>query len=238
MTPPSSSTSPPRKRSPARRIAEIVVEPRDPSRCRLRLAGGEILRLRTLDAERLGLGAGRLWDRRTSLEHRRLQRVDAARSAALRRLAVRLKPAAAVREMLERRGFSGPEIREAIRSLAEDGWLDDRRWAAERVAELRRAEPCSRAMILRKIRDEGIPAKIARGVLDQGYPPHSERRRLAEWLAPRPATRGTPRLISSLRRRGFALTTISAALREAATLRDRRRAPSPARSGSLTIRTR
>lgn len=234
MTPPSSSPSPSRKRSPASRIDEIVVDPRDPSRCLLRLAGGTVLRLRTLDAERLGLGVGRLWDRRTAIDHRRLQRVDAARGAALRRLAVRRQPAAAVQRLLQQRGFSGPEIREAIRSLAEDGWLDDRRWAAERVAELRRAEPCSRAMLRRRIAAAGIPAAIARGVLDQAYPPELEQRCLAEWLAARRATRGTPRLLASLRRRGFPMAAISAAIREAAA-RDRLRSLSRRRSGSLTI---
>jgi SOS response regulatory protein OraA/RecX len=198
-----------RRRTSGCVIAEIAVDPRRPSRCRLRLADGSSISLATLDAERLGLDEGRRWDRAARHGHARLQRVQQARRASLRLLARRPHPAAAIEHRLREAGFRPAEIREAIRGLREDGWIDDRRWAAAKLATLRRRSLCSRLHARRELRKAGIAAGIVRDLLDRDYPPDAEVDAIVGGLAGRVASRGLP--VPSLLRRGFTKATIAIA---------------------------
>lgn len=190
-------------------IVDVDVDPRRPSRCRLQLADGSGVALATLDAERLGLGPGRRWDRAARRELDHLQRVQRARTAALRALARRSLPAAAVEGRLRAAGFRPREIRATLQSLREDLWIDDRRWAAARLATLRQRSLCSRRTVRDALRQAGIPAGIVREVLERGYSRDDEAEAIAARLARSSASR---RLVASLlRRRGFPKTAIARA---------------------------
>jgi regulatory protein len=147
--------------------------------------------------------------------------VDRAREAALRLLDYRARSRRELAERLARKGFAPPVIAAATTQLESAGLVNDvefaRAWVHARMA----SNPRGAALIRWELRRKGVEESIIERTLTQEM---GEERELeaalsvASRYAPRPGEDDsvrTRRLVGALRRRGFALDVIVAALARA-----------------------
>jgi len=145
---------------------------------------------------------------------------QAAWTAALRMLAGRELPAAAVRQRLQRRGFSRAAIDQAVERLLSSRTVDDRR-VARAVARTRaQVKRQGRARVLRELTALGIASDIAEEAVAEVFGDVDEGALLDQALDRRlrgavslsdPAARR--RVMAALVRQGFAPAAVMRAVR-------------------------
>ena len=119
------------------------------------------MRIATLDAERLGLAPGRPWGPTQQRILRELQAAERARIFVLRLLAAAPRARAAIDRRLRSHGVS-PRLRAAVLDdLERDGWIDDRRLAADRLDRLLADGPWGRTALQRRLVGGGVPQRVA-----------------------------------------------------------------------------
>ena len=184
---------------------------RDPA-CVQVVAGGErVGTLRREQADALGLREGARW---TAALARRVQAViddEACRTDALRRLGRRDMTRAMLAERLAQRWGEALAER-TVRSLVEQGWIDDRGYAERRAESLQRRAPIATEALEARLESEGVPTTLARSAARDSTDPS----RLAEQLRAWKAQRRTATWIArTLGRQGFDFDTIASALHRA-----------------------
>ncbi len=198
-------------------IAAVVTLPRDPGLCRIELTGGTAPRgavgpIRRDDAERLGLRVGAAWT--AALARRVAVLVE---STELRRRALLALGRSAVSEAqlearLRRRGASAAVVRSVLDQLRADGWLDDRRSAADRASSITRRGAFAATALDALLDAEGFRERDRRAAVE-ATAPDDRRSALAE--ARRGAERGESASATARRlsRRGFDADIIEEVLR-------------------------
>lgn len=193
--------------------------------------------LEVLERHRLGTGDS-LAPRtlRTLVEDDAKWRV---RQAALHLLSYRMRGTEELRRRLKDKGFRAPLIKQCLETLAEQGLLDDRAFAASYTRSRLAARPRGPFRIRQELRKKGVNEDVARdaitGVMeDEGVTEAAlARKALAKWIssqskdtlnalvAPPPSDareRVRRRLHGFLARRGFGADATRAALAEADSL--------------------
>jgi regulatory protein len=122
-------------------------------------------------------------------------------------------------EKLQRKGYDAAEVDAAIRSLAGDGLLDDRRVAAAYVRTASRIKGRGRLRIARELEARGIARGLAEEVLAR-LPADVESEAIQKILSrkrwpERPSIADRRRMFQHLLRRGFPADVIAKALRGA-----------------------
>jgi regulatory protein len=104
---------------------------------------------------------------------------------AYRLLAVRDRTEREIRSALDAEGIRTPEvIDEIVGTLRRQGYLDDRRLAAEYVHSIARRKPSGAHLVRRKLREAGVSEEILEEEIREALPPERERE-MAEELARR-----------------------------------------------------
>lgn len=202
---------------PTSTIDEVLILPRDPGFCRVRVGRRLFGPLRRDDAERLGLAPGRRWSRALEARVAALVAVGEARRAALASLARAPASRERLAERLERRGHEVPAIRDALDQLDADGWLNESASADLRAASVIRAHggAIARDALEAKLDDEGY-RRDARGSARRALGAESDLERAIRAASTPASRRRTPAALArDLARRGFDSDTIAAALRRA-----------------------
>jgi len=169
-------------------------------------------------AERLGLAVGLRLSPDELVEVGRGVATYETRAAALRLLGQRARSQAALRQRLLSKGCPEWAADETLAWLTEREYLNDERYAQERVAGLQRRRLGSR-VIADRLHREGVPDELAKAVMaERADELHEtelarelaeqldERWRALEWL------RRRNRIYQHLARRGFGSEVISTAL--------------------------
>jgi len=144
-----------------------------------------------------------------------------AKTAALRLLARRARTRADLSGRLGRKGFSADAVRQALDELGRAGYVDDAKYAEERMdALLRRSKQGSAGLIGKLVRD-GLEPDLAEQVVAERLRDVDEREWAREEAAERlqampelDADTARRRLYSYLRRRGFSSEDIFRAVEE------------------------
>jgi regulatory protein len=138
---------------------------------------------------------------------------------ALRLLAQRAHFEAELAGKLAARGYPPEEVAGALARLRAEGYLDDRRSAAEFAAERLRRKPWGRSRLRRELAARGVNGALAAEVAAEEVPEddrEAAREAARRWLRRRPPRGGDPRaaLARHLERQGFSRRAIFAALEE------------------------
>ncbi|MFO0829926.1 MAG: RecX family transcriptional regulator [Phycisphaerales bacterium] len=205
----------------ARIVTSIASAPQDPSVVRVAIDGavvGDVLRA-TADALGLRVGA-----RVSSAKLVRLaEAIDlaAARAAALRMLGRSDRTASQLAAQLVARGHPERAAGDAVRLLADDGWIDDARYASERARRLAARKPVAHAFVQATLVEEGVEERTASRAAKAAAPRDGD---LARAVAAAKAALGRAgardrklvrRTAASLARAGFDADTIAAAFAKA-----------------------
>lgn len=188
---------------------------RDPNMVRIRVDAREIGRLRAVVAGELGIRDGSRW---TAALQRRLEETlhrERIRTRALGMLARAPLFSGRLRERLARLGHDAALIDAVLRDLETDGWIDDRRTAADAARGLARRGTGTVDAIARRLVRSGADEQTARAAA-AGAIGHEDDLQRARALAtnqlPRlgavPAAAKRRRLASWLARRGFDEDTV------------------------------
>ncbi len=145
-----------------------------------------------------------------------------AQATALRLLTIRDRSEAELAERLRRKGFAEAAVAEALQRCRELGYLDNRRYAAERARFLLRSGRAVGPRILADLKSRGIAEPDARAALEEASREYSEQRILADALARRFAgfsyhqadDRERRRVVNYFQRRGFPASRVLAFLKE------------------------
>jgi regulatory protein len=122
--------------------------------------------------------------------------------------------------LLGARGFAAAEVREALDQLTRQGYLDDRRFAANWAGSRLRARPMGLRRLRQELRARGVEETVASAVLREVYEDGEEvvaRRAIASklpTLARLDRTARLARLVRFLERRGFSGELIARLARE------------------------
>lgn len=147
--------------------------------------------------------------------------------AARRILDYRFNSEAELRRKLSRRDFAEETVSSTISRLAAEGWLDDTRFAGAFV-RTRAGRRIGRGRIRRELRSAGVSDEVIVAAVHENLDLESEQAALADLCARRVETmkrqygaaypaseEGRQRLIGYLLRRGYDMTSVTAAVREA-----------------------
>ncbi len=201
------------------RITRIAPHPQRSDRCIVERNGSFWLSLSVRQVAELELTVGELLTPERIAAVERASLVDAAMESAIRALTVRARSEAELATRLRRRGFPDDVVNEVLARLRRLGYLDDRAFAAAWVAERRRANPRSAALLRRELRSKGVAPEIVEEVVQVGEEEDlAEARRLVEKYRSRysrlDAEVARRRLVGLLQRRGFSWSVIRTVLRE------------------------
>lgn len=97
-----------------------------------------------------------------------------AKERAVRFLAARGRTAREVAVYLERRGFPQEVVREVLGDLERYGYVDDARFAADRVRYRSRERPVGRALLEYELLARGVPRAIVEETLRELLPEEKE----------------------------------------------------------------
>jgi SOS response regulatory protein OraA/RecX len=200
-----------RRQSP--RIEALRPLAADPNAVEVRVRGTTVATLPRVRAEELRIREGAAWTPALAARASRAAAAALAREAALGLLARQGRSAAGLRQRLERAGHSAEAAREAVRSLVEDGWIDDRAFAAARTEQHRRKGPLPAEALEELLRRDGIEARDAQDAAEHGAATDAELRSVAR--AARAEGQPASRVAARLARRGFNPDTIREVLERA-----------------------
>lgn len=173
---------------------------------------------------RFGLRTG---DEITPATLRSLERAEellAARTAALRFLAVRSRTEREIRDTLREKEFSDAVAAETIAALKDAGLLDDALFARSYIRNALALKPAGRVLLKRKLLLLGVDKALADEALDeilQGVSQDSEAGRAASAFVAKKSARGKPganlrqQLTAYLIRRGYTWDTVQKAVKGA-----------------------
>jgi regulatory protein len=142
--------------------------------------------------------------------------IGTARLAALRLLGRRDYSAAEITTRLIDRGYAADDVHAAVRTLNDEGAIDDRRTAFAHVRTAARVKGRGGHRIRRELEGRGIAAPLIGEALEQ-LTPDDDLDAIRRWLTRRRLPLPPPpdqrrRLFAQLLRRGFAASLISKAL--------------------------
>ena len=191
-------------------ITEIRPMPSDPAVRSIRVGRRAAARLRASDIDILGVSVGDEWTTDLAERVAHLQAVERIRRDALKLLSARDRTIADLTNRLARKNHDAGAIRTAITELAEDGWVDDARFARTLAEELVERKHAGAAMIRRTLRQRGVEESLIdstiSGVTDEIDPVEQaldfaeKKFRTMTGVAPMTAAR---RLAGALARRGY-----------------------------------
>ena len=173
---------------------------------------------------RFGLRTGDEIDQRTVMNLERAEDLLAARTAALRYLAVRPRTEREIRDQLRAKEFSDAIAAETIASLKESRLLDDAAFARSYIRNALALKPSGRILLKRKLLLLGVEkmtADEALGEILEGVSQEEEARSAAQAFVARKTSRGKPgpslrrQLTAYLIRRGYAWDVVARAAKDA-----------------------
>jgi SOS response regulatory protein OraA/RecX len=113
----------------------------------------------------------------------------------------------------ERKGFPKPLLESILKNLREQGFIDDQDVARRHIERRLEHKHYGRYKILSELREKGIPRDEAERLLQEHYPPESEREQALEY-ADDHSDLERRTLASRLEQRGFSSGIISEVLNE------------------------
>jgi regulatory protein len=202
-------------------ITELRPLPSDPNIRSVRVGGRVVAHLRAADLDGLDLDIGREWTPELAEAVQRCVRQHQARKAAMKLLSRRAMPHTVLLEKLLERGHDRDITAQVLDELANDGWIDDERFAESLVHELTNRKPAGERLLIDKLIARGIEADTAQHVVNRALedrdPVHEAvdlaRKRLRSMGAVSRPT-AIRRISGVLMRRGFDEETTRAALDE------------------------
>lgn len=99
-----------------------------------------------------------------------------AKRAAVRLLGQRARTRSDLHQRLARQGFSAEAIDQALAALARAGYVDDARFAHERIEELLRKSPQWGPALVHRLVSDGVPAELAEQAVAERLAGEDERR--------------------------------------------------------------
>jgi regulatory protein len=172
---------------------------------------------------RFGLRTRDEIDQRTLKNLESAEELLAARTAALRYLAVRPRTEREIRDQLRAKEFSDQVAAETIASLKESRLLDDAAFARSYIRNAIALKPSGRILLKRKLLLLGIDKSLAEealGEILEGVNQEEEARVAAQAFVARRTSRGTPgpslrrQVTTYLLRRGYAWDVVARAVKE------------------------
>jgi regulatory protein len=205
----------PTKRTATDRIESIRPTGDDPNVVEVRAGGRRRAVLPRTRAEELGLEEGARWTPALAARVDTVAARELAREAAFAMLARSNRARAALEAALVARGHDPAAARDALDTLAGDGWLDDRAFAADRAAALQRRGPLAADAIAARLEAEGVRPRDAAAAARDATDADPRPALAAECRAARRAGVTPTRLAGRLARRGFDPDTIREVLASA-----------------------
>ncbi len=204
------------------KITRIEAQKKRPGRRSIYADGEFVIGVATDTLIRFALRTGDEISEATLRSLAHAEEVLAARSAALRYLAVRPRTEREIRDVLRQKEFSDPVIAEIVASLKESRLLDDAAFARSYIRNAITLKPTGRVLLRRKLLLLGVDKTLAGEALDEilGGPAQAdEAARAAAAFAAKKSARGTPgpelkqRLTAYLLRRGYPWDIVRDAVR-------------------------
>jgi regulatory protein len=148
-----------------------------------------------------------------------IETVKRAKQQAYRLLAYRSQTSSELRDRLQRRGYTASIIDEALRQLASDGYIDDRKIALDWARYRLQAKPLGRRRLAWELQKRGVHSESVEEILREVYREYDEitlaeqaaRKRLGSKELPR-SPRERQRYARYLFSLGFEADTVAAAL--------------------------
>lgn len=161
-----------------------------------------------------GLHEGQELDEGQFLHYLALQREWACYEKGIALLALREHSRLELRTKLSQKGFSQEQVSSAIDRLAEEGALDERRYAEAFVHSRLRKSPEGRWLLSRRLQEKGVSRQIAGDVLDSLFSNEEFVDGLVRSAADKLSRRhdDSERIVLELRKKGFSPAEIRRAL--------------------------
>lgn len=206
------------------KITRIENQKKRPGRKSIFADGEFLIGIASDTLVRFGLRTGDEIDERTLKELEGAEEMFAARTAALRYLAVRPRTEREIRDQLRAKEFSDRVAADTIASLKESRLLDDAAFARSYIRNALALKPSGRILLKRKLLLLGVEKSLADealGEILQGVSQEEEARGAARAFVARKASRSTPgpslrrQVTAYLLRRGYAWDVVTRAVRDA-----------------------
>lgn len=203
------------RRTTPQRIEAVRPMGDDPNVVEVRVDGRRRAVLQRARAEELGVEEGARWTPALAARVDAAAARELAREAAFAMLSRSNRTRAALEAALVARGHDAAAAKDALDTLAADGWLDDRAFAADRAAALQRRGPVAAEAIAARLEAEGVRPRDAAAAARDATESDPRPALVAECRAARRAGVGATRMAGRLARRGFDPDTIHEVLASA-----------------------
>ncbi|MDZ4829512.1 MAG: RecX family transcriptional regulator, partial [Phycisphaerae bacterium] len=156
-----------------------AIEPlaKDPSLVRVELDGTVVGTVLRTTADELGLRVGGRLTKSALATLAAAIDLAAARTTALKLVSKSDRSRALLASQLVERGHSESAAEAAVSRLAEDGWIDDARFASERARRITERRQLAHALLAMTLVNEGVPDRLAVTAAREHAPPETDIKR-------------------------------------------------------------